>query len=54
MINEQEYLNIIKKEVSINNEKTVVQFSPLGYQGPMIGGAYIGVDYILKKSLEKK
>ena len=50
----EEYLNIIKKEVSINNEKTVVQFSPLGYQGPMIGGAYIGVDYILKKSLEKK
>ena len=49
-----EYLNIIKKEVSINNEKTLVQFSPLGYQGPMIGGAYIGVDYILKKSLEKK
>lgn len=48
-----EYLNAVKVETDKTIIKSNVQFSPLGDQGQMIGGAFIGVDYILKKSLEK-
>ena len=49
-----EYLEAVRKASDSKNEKNNIVFSPLGYQGQMIGGAYIGIDYILKKSLEKQ
>ena len=48
-----EYLNAVRAETNKTMVKSNVVFSPLGDQGQMIGGAFIGVDYILKKSLEK-
>lgn len=48
-----EYLNAVKVETDKTIIKSNVQFSPLGDHGQMIGGSFIGVDYILKKSLEK-
>ena len=49
----EEYLEEIRKSTSHTMQKSNVVFSPLGEDGQMIGGAYIGVDYILKKSLAK-
>ena len=48
-----EYLEAVREAASAKEENSNIVFSPLGYQGQMIGGAYIGIDYILKKSLEK-
>ena len=48
-----EYLEEAKKETSRIPQKTEVLYSPLGEKGQIVGGAFIGVDYILKKSLEK-
>ena len=49
----QEYLDAVRKETDKTMLKSNVVFSPLGDQAQMIGGAFIGVDYILKKSLSK-
>ena len=49
----QEYLDAVRAETNKTMLKSNVVFSPLGDQAQMIGGAFIGVDYILKKSLAK-
>ncbi len=49
----EEYLKEVEKETSRTTQKSNVVYSPLGDKGQIIGGAFIGVDYILKKSLEK-
>ena len=49
----QEYLEVVRAETNKTMLKSNVVFSPLGDQAQMIGGAFIGVDYILKKSLSK-
>ena len=49
----EDYLEEIRKETSKTMKESNVVFSPLGDKGQMIGGAFIGVDYILKKSFEK-
>lgn len=49
----EEYLKEVEKETSRTTQKSNVVYSPLGDEGQIIGGAFIGVDYILKKSLEK-
>lgn len=48
-----EYLEAVKKQTSRTLLKSNVLYSPLGDEAKMIGGAFIGVDYILKKSLAK-
>lgn len=48
-----DYLKAIRKETAETMQESNVVFSPLGEKGQMIGGAFIGVDYILKKSFEK-
>ena len=49
----EEYLEAIRKETNTTMQKSNVVYSPLGDKGQMIGGAFIGVDYILKKSLSR-
>ena len=49
----QEYLDAVRAETNKTLIKSNVLYSPLGDQAQMIGGAFIGVDYILKKSLAK-
>ena len=48
-----EYLNKIREETDHCFKKCEVLFSPLKEKGQLIGGASIGTDYILKKSLIK-
>lgn len=49
----EEYLAAIEKETESSFRKCEVQFSKLKEDGLVIGGTSIGVDYILKKTLEK-
>ena len=49
----EEYLNMIKKETDRCFKKCDVSFSKLLEKGQLIGGAAVGTDYILKKTLEK-
>ena len=48
-----EYLEEVRSKTNKTISKSNVIFSSLNNKGQMIGGAFIGVDYILKKSLEK-
>ena len=48
-----EYLKTVINETSKTAQKSNVVYSPLGDKGQIVGGAFIGVDYILKKSLAK-
>ena len=48
-----EYLKVIRTETDNSFRKCNVMFSELKEKGLVIGGASIGVDYILKKALEK-
>lgn len=50
----EDYLAAIKKETENSFRKCEVTYSSLKENGLVIGGASIGVDYILKKALEKK
>ena len=49
----EDYLNKVKEETDHCFKKCNVMFSELKEKGQLIGGASIGTDYILKKSLEK-
>ena len=49
----EEYLAAIRKETESSFRKCDVMFSELKEKGLVVGGASIGVDYILKKALEK-
>ena len=49
----EEYLNEVRKETNKSINESNIVFSELGDKGQIVGGAFIGVDYILKKSLEK-
>ena len=48
-----EYLANVRKETDKSFKKSNVVYSELMEKGQLIGGATIGIDYILKKSLEK-
>ncbi len=49
----EEYLEEVRKETARIPQGSTVVYSPLGSQGQIVGGSFIGVDYILKKSLER-
>ena len=48
-----EYLAKVREETDKSFKKSNVVYSKLMEKGQLIGGATIGIDYILKKSLEK-
>ncbi len=49
----EDYLEVLRKETERSFKKSNIMFSELKEKGLVIGGASIGVDYILKKALEK-
>ena len=49
----EEYLETIRKETDGSFRKCSIEFSELKEKGLVVGGASIGVDYILRKALEK-
>lgn len=49
----EEYLEVLRKETSNSFRKCTIEFSELKEKGLVVGGASIGVDYILRKALEK-
>ena len=49
----EDYLRVVRVETDKSLNKAKVIYSPLKDKGVILGGAYIGVDYILKKSLSK-
>ena len=49
----EEYLEAIRKETNSSFRKCIIEYSELKEKGLVIGGASIGVDYILRKALEK-
>lgn len=49
----EEYLETVRKETNSSFRKSEVNYSNLKENGLVIGGASLGVDYILKKALEK-
>ena len=48
-----DYINEVRRVASKIAQKINIVYSPLGDKGQIVGGAFIGVDYILKKSLSK-
>ena len=49
----EEYLEKVRKETDNSFRKCTIEFSELKEKGLVVGGASIGVDYILRKALEK-
>ena len=49
----EEYIAKVREETDKSFKKSNVVYSNLMEKGQLIGGATIGIDYILKKSLEK-
>ena len=49
----EEYLDKVREETNGSFRKCSIEFSELKEKGLVIGGASIGVDYILRKALEK-